>query len=651
MDSSISTVPILAADLLAYQERANRLLISVKWSAKPFGDPAKPSAPGVVAWRDSSAPSTHQEELSLVNVLRQIAKDPVLLPDGMNHTLSVVRQGLCVGMHLSKLYTKFSGLDQLAQLNAKGGLAELQKVEFRNKYQTASAVAVFGAASYVIWDLSQYRADEVRSLSLEIPSLPEVSLQDPVRALECFVFYLAALTANTGMVNGELAFVKAALLYSQAAATELIRRSDSLEYAEPFRAQVYQLEKSEFRVNGFTLENPGERTSVEFNRVRLDEIVGNREVKHQARRLASRLLCYDVAAKRNPMHELGGLPTITMGFGEPGTGKSLLIAALATMLDEYCSRLGVPFLFWPMPDTVVSTFQGGSAERMMSWMNALKDPAKIIYAPIDDAENNLEDRSRQGVSSGVREVVAVFLRHTEGAYAIHRGNALVQLFTNLPDQIDKAVLSRISDRASISGAVSRADFLDQDYLWHRKYTKLSDGFVNMKAPKDYEFLSAQAPLKTLSEVSAGAREPKEPRVRKIFEQVLSKQRPDSHEFFASLFVAVKQAFPLFTSRDIRNIQRAVDGRVLDFDFPESWFDDPELFFKKSYDQKREMLVVLMKENMGALSFADIRLEETVRYLDGVATIAETGKERRILQRIEDYELDFEAKQRLSEKRA
>ena len=312
MDSSISTVPILAADLLAYQERANRLLISVKWSAKPFGDPAKPAAPGAVAWRDSSAPSTHQEELSLVNVLRQIAKDPVLLPDGMNHTLSVVRQGLCLGMHLSKLYTKFSGLDQLAQLNAKGGLAELQKVEFRNKYQTASAVAVFGAASYVIWDLSQYRADEVRSLSLEIPSLPEVSLQDPVRALECFVFYLAALTANTGMVNGELAFVKAALLYSQAAATELIRRSDSLEYAEPFRAQVYQLEKSEFRVNGFTLENPGERTSVEFNRVRLDEIVGNREVKHQARRLASRLLCYDVAAKRNPMHDLRCLPTITM---------------------------------------------------------------------------------------------------------------------------------------------------------------------------------------------------------------------------------------------------------------------------------------------------------------------------------------------------
>ena len=34
---------------------------------------------------------------------------------------------------------------------------------------------------------------------------------------------------------------------------------------------------------------------------------------------------------------------------------------------------------------------------------------KIIFAPVDDAENNLEERTRKGVSAGVRELIGVFL--------------------------------------------------------------------------------------------------------------------------------------------------------------------------------------------------------------------------------------------------
>jgi hypothetical protein len=51
-----------------------------------------------------------------------------------------------------------------------------------------------------------------------------------------------------------------------------------------------------------------------------------------------------------------------------------------------------------MPDTIVSTFQAALAERMMKWMSVTRDPTRIIYAPIDDAENNLEERTR-GVST------------------------------------------------------------------------------------------------------------------------------------------------------------------------------------------------------------------------------------------------------------
>ena len=467
MDSNISSVPITQQELAQFQERASRLLMSVKWVAKPWSQGAPPvNAPGTVAWRETSIEQSLQEELSLMSLGKAIGKDPLLLSPAVNHTLTTIRQGMMIGMHLSKMYTKFSGLDQLVLQNGKGSLTELQKIEFRNKYQTASAVAIFSSAYSILWELSQYRRDEVSNVRVEVGSLPEIFLQDPVRSLECMTYYFASFVQKSGAVKTELEFVKAVMLLAEAHIDEIKRRLESLQHTEAFTAQIYKLENSEFRVQGFTVELSGQFQSMDFNRVSLEEIVGNREAKHMARRIAGRLLCYDIKTKRNPIQDLGGLSAITMGFGEPGTGKSLLISALATMIDDYCKELGIPFLFWPMPDTVVSTYQGGSAERMMAWMSALKDPTKIIYAPIDDAENNLEDRSRQGVSAGVREVIAVFLRNTEGAYAIHRGNALIQLFTNIPDQIDKAVMSRINDRAYIGGATTREDFLDQDYLWY-----------------------------------------------------------------------------------------------------------------------------------------------------------------------------------------
>jgi len=105
---------------------------------------------------------------------------------------------------------------------------------------------------------------------------------------------------------------------------------------------------------------------VEFNRVALDEIVGNREseaFRAPPGRPSSLLRpCRQKKPDVRPRRTAAGEP----GLWEPGTGKSMLIAAMATMLDGYCRQLGLPFLFWPMPDTVVSTFQGGSAERMMS---------------------------------------------------------------------------------------------------------------------------------------------------------------------------------------------------------------------------------------------------------------------------------------------
>ena len=85
-------------------------------------------------------------------------------------------------------------------------------------------------------------------------------------------------------------------------------------------------------------------------------------------------------------------------------------------------------------------------------------------------------------------------------------------------------------------------------------------------------------------------------------------------------------------------------RLTDFDLPEQWFEDPSLYFKQDYDTKYAMLQDLMKQNMKGLDFSDIRRQEVVRYLDNVATIADTDFKRKVEQRVNELNIQMEARE-------
>ena len=389
----------------------------------------------------------------------------------------------------------------------------------------------------------------------------------------------------------------------------------------------------------------GTTKSIEFNKIEFEQIVGNRDAKHFARRLTERLLSYDFAAKKNPFQELGGFMPVFMGYGIPGTGKSMLIAAIATRLKSHCDHLDIPFLFHPMPDTLISTFQGGSAEKMVEWMKPLQDPSKLIFAPIDDAENNLQERTAQGVSAGVKEVIGVFLRYTEGAYAVNYGNSSIGLFTNLPEMLDKAVISRVQGRFKIDGARTEHDFLDQDYLWWNKLQNTIPDFVNMQNPKAYNYLQDQGLAKNMGDILNTVDKPTEARVHSVYDKIEQQYKTNEHLFYANLYMDIQKIFPFFSSRDVRNIQSAISLRLTDFDLEKSWFDTPETYFKQNYKTKFNMLQELMKANMKGLNFSEIRRQEVVRYLDNVATIADTDFKRKVDDRINQLHVETEARKK------
>lgn len=641
-----STFPIKLNELEALRNEATSYLKGIQWEqgskAKSRDKDQKDSS---ILLYLSKAQGTAGSEVTsvsktILSLKKRLLPDSVAIPVHLNQALFSLQEGITMGIWLKDSYYDASGLSSLNE--RKATLDTGQRREYDSKLQTATAFMLFGISYRILYDLKPMVSDDLSVMKNKFAGIPEVSLMSPLKGISCMLFYFDKYMDHPEIITSDPEVLHFTVVFFEALLAEIQMRIGSLDHTETITDRTYKLEKSEFAISGWENVMEGTAKSVEFNKIQFEEIVGNRDAKHFARRLTERMLSYDFTAKKNPFQELGGFMPVFMGYGIPGTGKSMLIAAIATRLKKHCDELEIPFLFHPMPDTLISTFQGGSAEKMVQWMKPLQDPTKLIFAPIDDAENNLQERTAQGVSAGVKEVIGVFLRYTEGAYAINYGNSSIGLFTNLPEMLDKAVISRVQGRFKIDGARTVPDFIDQDHLWWRKLDDKMPDFVNMKNPDDYTFLSEQGLAKNLGEILNQSDKPTEEKVLEIYEQTEAAHTTDTHMFFAQLYQNIQKAFPFFSSRDIRNIQSAISLRLTDFDLPEDWFTDASLYFKKDYDTKFNMLQDLMKQNMKGLDFSDIRRQETVRYLDNVATIADTDFKRKVDGRVHDLKVNLEA---------
>jgi hypothetical protein len=578
---------------------------------------------------------------TILALKKRLLPDSIAIPKLLNETLYAVQEGLTLGIWIKDSYYDASGLSSLNE--NKSALDTAGKREFESKMHTATAFMLFATAYKILHDLKQHASDDLSVMKQKFAGIPEVSILSPIKGISCSLFYYDKYLGHPEIIKSDKDVIDFTVVYFEALIDEIQLRKSSLEYTETIEDRTYKLENSEFAVSGWSNVFSGTAKSIEFNKIQFEQIVGNRDAKHFARRLTERMLSYDFTAKKNPFQELGGFMPVFMGYGIPGTGKSMLIAAIATRLKEHCDNLEIPFLFHPMPDTLISTFQGGSAEKMVEWMKPLQDPSKLIFAPIDDAENNLQERTAQGVSAGVKEFIGVFLRYTEGAYVVNYGNSSIGLFTNLPEMLDKAVISRVQGRFKIDGAKTEHDFLDQDHLWWRKLDKTMPDFVNMTSPSDYEFLKDQGLAKNMGDILSSIEKPNEERVLEAYENAEKLHKTSEHLFYAGLYKEIQKIFPFFSSRDVRNIQSAISLRLTDFDLEEDWFDKPEVYFKQDYETKFNMLQELMRTNMKGLDFSEIRRQEVVRYLDNVATIADTDFKRKVDVRVNQLNIETEAR--------
>jgi AAA+ superfamily predicted ATPase len=642
-----STFPIKQNELDMLRDEATSYLKSIQWEqgqrAKNKDSDAKDESILLYLSRANNGSSVAVTSVSktILALKKRLLPESVALPLYLNQTLYAVQEGLTLGIWIKDSFYDASGLSALSE--NKSALDNSGKREYESKMHTSTAFMLFATAYKILHDLKPHASDDLSVMKQKFAGIPEVSLMTPLKGISCQLFYYDKYLGHPEIIKSDKDVIDFTVVYFEALIDEIQLRKSSLEYTETIVDRTYKLENSDFAVSGWDNVFAGTAKSIEFNKIQFEQIVGNKDAKHFGRRLTERMLSYDFEAKKNPFQELGGFMPVFMGYGIPGTGKSMLIAAIATRLKEHSDNLDIPFLFHPMPDTLISTFQGGSAEKMVEWMKPMQDPTKLIFAPIDDAENNLQERTAQGVSAGVKEVIGVFLRYTEGAYAVNYGNSSIGLFTNLPEMLDKAVISRVQGRFKIDGARTAHDFLDQDYIWWRKLQSTMPGFVNMDNPEVYQYLSDQGLAKSMGEILNTVEKPSEERVHDTFDKVEKLHETDDHMFYAALYKEIQKIFPFFSSRDVRNIQSAISLRLTDFDLEQDWFENPETYFKKDYETKFNMLQELMKGNMKGLNFSDIRRQEVIRYLDNVATIADTDFKRKVDARVNQLNIETEAR--------
>lgn len=644
-----STFPIKQNELDMLRDEATSYIKSIQWEqgqrAKNKDKDAKDESILLYLSRaNGNGGGTDVTSVSktILELKKRLLPESIAIPLHLNQTLYAVQEGITLGIWIKDSFYDSSGLSSLAE--NKSALDNSGKREYESKMQTSTAFMVFAMSYKILHDLKTAASDDLSVMKNKFAGIPEVSLMTPLKGISCALFYYDKYLGHPEIIKTDQDVIDFTVVYFEALIAEIQMRKGSLEYTETIADRTYKLEHSEFAVSGWDNVFQGTAKSVEFNKIQFEQIVGNRDAKHFARRLTERMLSYDFEAKKNPFQELGGFMPVFMGYGIPGTGKSMLIAAIATRLKEHSDTLDIPFLFHPMPDTLISTFQGGSAEKMVDWMKPMQDPSKLIFAPIDDAENNLQERTAQGVSAGVKEVIGVFLRYTEGAYAVNYGNSAIGLFTNLPEMLDKAVISRVQGRFKIDGARTEHDFLDQDHLWWRKLDATMPDFVNMHGPENYSYLQDQGLANNMGEIFNVSDKPTEEPVLEAYDKIERQFKSTDHLFYANLYKEIQRIFPFFSSRDVRNIQSAVSLRITDFDLEQDWFENPEIYFKKDYETKFNMLQELMRGNMKGLDFSEIRRQEVVRYLDNVATIADTDFKRKVDSRINQLNVETEARE-------
>ena len=599
---------------------------------------AKPKSPGIGSTRRRfrsttpglvTASTARAEGVHIIARIEAVDADDALMSPVQAGVLHGLRRALATALTVVDQYSDATGLSALMKTNLQGKLPDSKKTEFNEGLAASSVIALHVFANMASYLLSSMH--DTSELSVDVGEVEEVLTDNPQLALTGALWELDQDLAV--FADSESKLIPTVTAFLEQLMEKAALRAANLPRLEAFTSVAYRVEDDDFEIRGFEASSRGKSSKLTMTFKKPHEVVGNHIAKYQAMKLSKMLMAYDFDRKLNPFADLGGFIFTFMGDGAPGTGKTTLIQMMAGLLNEYCNHAGYPFRYANLSTDSIDSYQGKSAQNAKSFISQIIDPNVIGFGTIDDIDQLAGKRGDRQSSAGQLEITAVLMESFAGANTVVRGNCTFGMFSNYPENVDDALRQRAAARFLVDGPQSREDYIDILHLLMGKNHDIPVG--------KHDLFAAQEIKKAVAASYDSYARPKEEALEKVFDSVTkSIGKLDTIAKLGTYLKGIQEADARFTGRAIKNITDAVKVRAMDFELPDEWMENPELFLVKDYDTKRKMIADLSQEIT-----VDMVIQEINRYADSEFRYADKSDEVAIENMVRDFGRNEEAKKR------
>ncbi|WP_390911966.1 AAA family ATPase [Pseudosulfitobacter sp. SM2401] len=541
--------------------------------------------------------------------------------------MNALRRAVSIAMAVAENYAEAAGLGNLKRANLEGSLAEARRSEFSELLAAEALITLYVFSNATSYLLSAHLSE----VTVELGDVEEVLTDNGQTALHGALWELDQDIAAFASDDPRLVATVAG--FAEALMEKVALRAQAAPRLEAFTNATWRVEADDFAVAGFSPASKAKSTKLTMSFKKPNEVVGNHIAKYQAMKLSKMLMAYDFDRRLNPFAELGGFIFTFMGDGKPGTGKTTLIQMMAGLVNDYCTTAGYPFRYQNLSTDNIDSYQGKSGQNAKAFINNVLDPSVIGFGTIDDIDQLAGKRGDRQSSAGQLEITAVLMESFAGANTVVRGNCTFGMFSNYPENVDDALRQRAGARFLVDGPQTRDDYIDILYLLMGKNHDIPTGA--------HEVFSAQEIKSAVAKSFESHARPHEAGLVKVFDRVSS----DIGELntiakLGTYLKGIQEADERFTGRAIKNITDAVKVRAMDFELPDEWMEEPDLFLFKDYDTKKGMISELRQPIT-----VDMVVQEINRYADSEFRYADKSDEVAVDAMVRDMGRQVEAKKR------
>ncbi|WP_305989732.1 ATP-binding protein [Roseibium sp. MMSF_3544] len=548
--------------------------------------------------------------------------------------LRALRRALSVSQVMSDQFAEQTGLSDLKRSNLAGTLDASQKDRFQQLLSASALISLHVFANMTDFLITGLAAETEES-EIQCGEVEEILLDNDQLALHGALWELDQEIAAAS-VETDTQLVGLITSFCEQLMEKVTLRAEGIALLQPFSEARYRVEADNFEITGFTPAARARSSALTMTFKKPEEVVGNHIAKYQAMKLAKMLMAYDFERKLNPFAELGGFIFTFMGDGKPGTGKTTLIQMMAGLINDYCSNAGYAFRYQNLSTESIDSYQGKSAQNAKAFIKTVTDPNVIGFGTIDDIDQLAGKRGDRQSSAGQLEITAVLMESFAGANTVVRGNCTFGMFSNYPENVDDALRQRAGARFLVDGPQSREDYIDILYLLMGRNHSIPVG--------DHDLFEAQVIQKAVAASYESHARPKEEALVTVFERVKAEIGDlDTIARLGAYLKAIQEADERFTGRAIKNITDAIKVRAMDFELPDEWMENPDLFLFKDYETKKSMIAELARPIT-----VEMVIQEINRYADSEFRYADKSDEVAIENAVREMQRMEEAKRRYME---